>query len=558
MKKLLLFLVLAVTFNLSAQTISTTYFAKPLELNSVPASTSKADSVIVRGADKILKYVPRSEFGGGSAQTLQEILNNGYIVENTPIWINRTDGIFQDGFRLLSPLQYTSHQDGFFRIYKYDGSGDTSYSNGGIRYTKDGKNLNLGLPTPVLENFNSTFVTSINGQYADEFGNIDITGGGDSPTLEQVITAGNQATAGNSFVRFLEGFNNNSKYSRIRSSNDTSMKYSDLYVGNSNAFLFGANDAINSEVKILDGKLNLKYANTNLTSTTIEFEEPTSISTLRYPAKSSGIHVLATLDDISGGSQNLQQVIDTGNSTTNALIQMNTTYTGSTYFNMNSPVGSISISPGSTSGGGGQFYVGDNTGNNNVTIYKDGIRNIGGGYNKLFNFPAKPSGTYTLATLDDIDLQVPTLQQVLDAGSVADNSILTINDNGNNNSTQISGSNVSVINNGESLLSLFIDRLEFGSWNGDKRNTLLFDRDTNGLGTYKFPEKPSGSYVFATTDDLAKTNLTTTTLSQSDLNTAYPNGSIGLRVHCMSISGGALTYEKTSTGWVQYPVTVVP
>ncbi|CAD0004476.1 hypothetical protein [Flavobacterium chungangense] len=77
MKKLLLFLVLAVTFNLSAQTISTTYFAKPLELNSVPASTTKADSVLVRGTDKIIKYVPRSEFGGGGSQDLPQTLANG-------------------------------------------------------------------------------------------------------------------------------------------------------------------------------------------------------------------------------------------------------------------------------------------------------------------------------------------------------------------------------------------------------------------------------------------------------------------------------------------------
>ncbi|MCV9934561.1 hypothetical protein OIU80_19950 [Flavobacterium sp. LS1R47] len=62
MKKLLLFLVLIVTINVSAQ--STTWFSKPLELDNVPASALKSDSVLVRGTDKIIKFVPRSEFGG--------------------------------------------------------------------------------------------------------------------------------------------------------------------------------------------------------------------------------------------------------------------------------------------------------------------------------------------------------------------------------------------------------------------------------------------------------------------------------------------------------------
>ncbi|OOV19122.1 hypothetical protein [Flavobacterium sp. LM4] len=95
MKKLLLFLALAVTFNLSAQTISTTYFAKPLELNSVPVSTSKSDSVIVRGADKILKFVPRSEFsGGGGSQDLQQTLDKGTTAISNVFAVNGPNGRF--------------------------------------------------------------------------------------------------------------------------------------------------------------------------------------------------------------------------------------------------------------------------------------------------------------------------------------------------------------------------------------------------------------------------------------------------------------------------------
>ncbi|MEO6176763.1 MAG: hypothetical protein ABIP27_16550 [Flavobacterium circumlabens] len=69
---------MAITINLSAQT-STTYFAKPVELETVPASVTKSDSVLVRGANRIIKYVPRSEFGGGTGTTptINQVLTAG-------------------------------------------------------------------------------------------------------------------------------------------------------------------------------------------------------------------------------------------------------------------------------------------------------------------------------------------------------------------------------------------------------------------------------------------------------------------------------------------------
>jgi len=79
MKKLILYLALAITMNLSAQ--STTYFSKPLELNIVPSSISRADSVLVRGSDKIIRYVPRSEFStGGDVSGKENISNKTSII----------------------------------------------------------------------------------------------------------------------------------------------------------------------------------------------------------------------------------------------------------------------------------------------------------------------------------------------------------------------------------------------------------------------------------------------------------------------------------------------
>ena len=53
------------------------------------------------------------------------------------------------------------------------------------------------------------------------------------------------------------------------------------------------------------------------------------------------------------------------------------------------------------------------------------------------------------------------------------------------------------------------------------------------------------------------TNTTTTALSLSTLNSLYPDSIVGFKVHCASITAGKLIYERISTGWVSYSVTLV-
>ncbi len=55
----------------------------------------------------------------------------------------------------------------------------------------------------------------------------------------------------------------------------------------------------------------------------------------------------------------------------------------------------------------------------------------------------------------------------------------------------------------------------------------------------------------------ATVNTTTINLSSSYLNNNYYNALLGFRVHCKNIDTGGLIYEKTSNGWLQYPVSVV-
>lgn len=58
-------------------------------------------------------------------------------------------------------------------------------------------------------------------------------------------------------------------------------------------------------------------------------------------------------------------------------------------------------------------------------------------------------------------------------------------------------------------------------------------------------------------DNRTVINSTTTSLSKSQLNTSYPFANTGFKVQCLNIAQGALIYEKTSSGWVQYAVQVV-
>lgn len=53
------------------------------------------------------------------------------------------------------------------------------------------------------------------------------------------------------------------------------------------------------------------------------------------------------------------------------------------------------------------------------------------------------------------------------------------------------------------------------------------------------------------------TNATTTALSLATLNSTYPSAIIGFRVHCINITIQKVIYEKTSTGWVSYSITVI-
>jgi hypothetical protein len=236
MKKILILLL--ITLGLTTYAQKNYSIERPLYLGTVNAG-SAADSVLVRGADKIVKFVPRSEFGGGSGgtQNLQSVLNNGSeATVNENLEIIADDILFKsnDAFRLAVNEKYyrldTSKPDGIYTLATLDDitsggsqnlqsvleNGNEVYlpfflsvglSKYGVlqdnwnRYSvgveKDGASLNFGVgATPQLnyryknldnsltENSflfphngiqDKTIPISVNGNYADVNGNIPLS-----------------------------------------------------------------------------------------------------------------------------------------------------------------------------------------------------------------------------------------------------------------------------------------------------------------------------------------------------------------------------------------------
>ena len=82
MRKIILLCVLAIGMMADAQTVQT--IAKPLKLDVVKAGTA-ADSVLVRGADKIVKFVPTSKLKGSQVNANWNATSGAAMILNKPI-----------------------------------------------------------------------------------------------------------------------------------------------------------------------------------------------------------------------------------------------------------------------------------------------------------------------------------------------------------------------------------------------------------------------------------------------------------------------------------------
>jgi hypothetical protein len=192
MKKILLLLLLSVSYFSSAQ--STYSIAKALQLQTVNESTSKSDSVLVRGEDKIVKFVPRSEFGGG-IPLINEVLRSnpfdnqtdktlrffGDLVSGTynkQLWISPQSLITYDPVLQLS--------SSIFPQSFYVSSGGSTPKQWGFNvngFEFFGKNIvgesqfyaNINFPVVTTADTGRVLPLSVNNEYADANGNINIS-----------------------------------------------------------------------------------------------------------------------------------------------------------------------------------------------------------------------------------------------------------------------------------------------------------------------------------------------------------------------------------------------
>lgn len=622
------------------QDIAKQIVSKSLKLETVNEGNNE-DDVLVLSADKTVKFIPRSEFGGDTGnQNLDQTLTNGNR-SSAPIFIgveNNQEVSISDYSITAISREYQAVADvssfglGVNRQIDDNNKTDSSFSadhlyfnlnDGSQRQVALGYHNGLflkmgGMPFALTSEGNTEALTlktpnygglevlpiSVNGNFADATGNIEISTGGSTPTFDQILGAGFTATDKATVWRYsteggagqigvsaigpmliqtqdqtnapelvatssispheisiVDGMNNDFSNSlRVNSLSFRNRAGADG-TGHANTFSFNhAQD--NSLTESFDTKVTLPQNNG-------EHFLPLTVNGIRAD-KTGNIAVSST------GSQGLEDILknngeaflEDGTCETDILLYAkNDTSTVVLSGAKGSDVTTFSIDNGVFSLRNKQTGFGYNT------LKFDTAQNSSANNVNLL-IPSKNSaGDYKLATEDQINLQ-----------KIVENGTKYTDQYGNKiefregfagyNSTLSfypTGVIISGIKNGKQFgASLSNDYV--GASYEDKQiqlipseaaiyiqasysasakirtNTLTADRN------YQLPDKNG---TIALTSDIATNNPNTVPLSLSYLNTSYPNAGIGFRVHCTGISGGGLIYEKAESGWVQYSVTKV-
>lgn len=454
MKKLLLFLLLAVSFAVSAQ--STYYISKPLQLNTVPLSETKADSVLVYSAGEIVRLVPRSEFGGGSTPTLQQVTTSGATTTDKIILDNSSKGNM--GEINGAGLKFDK---GSGQIATVDASKvEVVTTDGGSLLTAGGvytANNTLGLSTSILSG--EIQISKSERGHIDlkadttgvDVGNYDAflqRKSGTIALLSDIPEAGisDAPTNGFSYARKNGNwtmFNEAPSFGQILDNTPDASVTGKYFILNSNSghsTYFGANTITGLGATGSGKNYSITPDGLRLTENVdtwtyyenqkIEVSTPTATKEFLFPDKPTGTYTLATLDDITGGgSQDLQKVLENG---TDAVIGMNQAsilsdtgdgdgtryFTFSTAkFDPNIISTDLQISTNLTrmlfqtdvkasgillNNQGMELFQSGNSFANRTSVKFAEPQNS----NTVLKFPAKAlAGEYTLATLDDISLQ---------------------------------------------------------------------------------------------------------------------------------------------------------
>lgn len=439
MKKIiLLFLVLVSYTGFSQVTIPTEYtIQNPLRLKTVNVG-SKSDSVLVRGADQIIKYVPQSSIdgSGGGSQNLQQTLENGNTTDQS---IEMTSGNSYTSLGAGSLLLI--HNDTIHNASAWSGLNLNSETYSGITTVnglltlgshKTGYSNSFSYLLPSVENsFGTTYFrlpinnidegheyklpVSVNGNFADENGNITISGGGSTPTLKEVINQENPTVL------------NNGGFVSIKSGNTAYDTTTEFRLSEDNVYIQSVDNASDKTgvVGTTNGEPTMSKGKSG-NNTIINIADPIANTYFSFPAKPEGTYTLATLDDIpSSDSINLDTVLGNGSLGNDKNLRLKETSTNN---NINLSPNTFSINNNTddeifeTTSKGFSYHNPANVKVNNLFLNKTGFGTSN------FRLPEKDTGDYTLATTDNI----PTISQVLNSGSIGvDNYIrLTSSSNG--------------------------------------------------------------------------------------------------------------------------------
>lgn len=505
--------------------------------------------------------IPNYAGGGGSTPTLSQVLTAGNSAFGLGMQLVNGDGnqnnIDATKVELTSPFGplgglYSDNED---RVYlQGDNGAGINRLNLGDRGTSGTAifrfNPNASVSTHTLTS-QDDFKT-INGESIVGAGDIVISGGG-SQDLQSVLDNGNTSSTG---LTLLSPFNQRTEIGPNQMYFDNG--FIDQNISIQSDGIRGYNDAEDSINKLLFSKSS------------------TGIANFSFPEKVTGDYILATLDDITGGSQDLQSVLDEGNSAENSIILSD----GEKTLELSPSDLSINLSNGegeprfSLHNGGFEFYTDEDR-----QIYISLFRGNSGTLS--LSYPDKPAGAYTLATLDDIPsagtpnlqavldedgLEVPTLDKSIKFNLTGDSQESTISNYGLKVGwPELYGTDTNLYTNYE-VGDTQTTQIKDG---GSTVNTVTIytNRLVDGSATFRYPEvedEANPTHILAIQEDLVKvyTDSSTIELTLTYLNAAYSTAKLGDRVQCMSITGltsgiEGIIYEKTATSWTSTPTYLV-
>jgi hypothetical protein len=568
MKKLLLLILFALSLTAFAQVqIPQEYtIQKPLRLETVNVGT-KSDSVLVRGVDKIVKFVPRSEFAGsGGSQNLQQTLDKGKTAS------------YDDGNSVIELLAGSS---GNRSIYMTTGPAD-QYNE--ISIERD-RAYFTGHDVHGDDEINSYFEIQNGKIFITADGTTNGQSGTTRVTIEEPISV--------SDLKFPAKPNDGSY--TIATTDDIPIKVSDslgslLYqnmLGSTVGFqVYGGDEGLGSSIAVYAGNsenTDPKYLTINRKNIQLQsvVNDTTSVDIqaiiqegkqfrFSFPMnKDEGDYDIATTSDL--GKQNMQQVFDNYSDglPTFKAVEANLYNTNHTIFSGLSFVtyeeGYSSINLMSTSN---NFVSELNMFGPNFPILQTNYINNSHSFSTYFSAETVPDGTTLTADYNN-RFKLPLKMNPL----VQDYKIATTEDLGEmvtKNGT-ITGTQTFKLESVDHLTSTYMTRNEMGSQNSIgkvylRNNALSFSSGGSCIQLSKSPTQRANTQFFVTMpdnngqlalrDEFAYDSTMNTATSATNLNSDFANVPNGFRVRTQIIDPSDSTkfimYEKTSTGWIEY------